>query len=266
MSEVMGILITFIPLFFVIWLANLAEQNRGRGLPHRGLALISYGLVFLAYGFAILAAVGLQVSTALVEQQPTLLTELGLTAPDTDFADQFESIALLSTGVWISALLGMVLLTPMARRAAARLIPIDPDNPVHGVSLALIMLVAINLAVTLGIGLDNLTALLEERAAADEISAASTTATLWAQQIATALLALVGVGWATRRSGPQSLARLGIVKPTGHQVWVGVGLGVGLVPVVMHRPRCREVDRTVAGAALQFPLRHLDAGAGRGAG
>ena len=62
---------------------------------------------------------------------------------------------------------------------------------------------------------------------------AVTLASLWVQQILTALLAIVGIGWLVRRDWSTALQRLGIVKPTWRQVLFGIALGLLLVPVVM---------------------------------
>ena len=71
-----------------------------------------------------------------------------------------ESPLLLSVGLLLPSLIGLLLLTPPARRAFSRLSPMDPDSPVHAVALSLSMLVVVNLSFTLGIGLQNLTDLL----------------------------------------------------------------------------------------------------------
>jgi uncharacterized protein len=61
----------------------------------------------------------------------------------------------------------------------------------------------------------------------------STMISLWTQQILTALLAAVGVGWWTRRSWRATLDRLALVMPSGREWLVGIGFGLGMVPVVL---------------------------------
>ena len=51
--------------------------------------------------------------------------------------------------------------------------------------------------------------------------------------MATALFALVGVGWMLRRDWSQTMDRLGITIPSGSQIFLGVSLGIGMVPVVI---------------------------------
>ena len=232
MSELFGILIVFAPLILVMWLANLAERDRARQMPYENMAIFSYVLVVLIYVGALVVGVALQGLSLMLEQNPTRLQQLGL--PVTDLMQNFDSLAIMGAGIWIPSVLGLLLLTPWVRRLAARLIPIDPDSPVHAVALALTMLVVINLIATLGIGLGNLSESIQAQTSAEGGNQSlATNISLWGQQIITALLALVGVGWAVRRGWGQSLQRLGITALTGRRLLIGVGLGIAMVPVVM---------------------------------
>jgi membrane protease YdiL (CAAX protease family) len=91
------------------------------------------------------------------------------------------------------------------------------------------MLVLINLLVTLGVGIGTFADMI----AAEESMNENTMLTLWVQQILTALLALVGVGWLTRRSWDETLQRMALTKPTGREWLIGVGAGLAMVPVVL---------------------------------
>jgi membrane protease YdiL (CAAX protease family) len=91
------------------------------------------------------------------------------------------------------------------------------------------MLVLLNLLVTLGVGLGNLADMM----ASAEGDESNTLLLLWVQQIFTALLAMLGVGWLTRRSWGETLERLGLTWPTGRQWLIGIGVGLGMVPVVL---------------------------------
>lgn len=56
---------------------------------------------------------------------------------------------------------------------------------------------------------------------------------LWAQTALFVFIALIGVGWLTRRAFGETLALgLGIVKPTGEQILIGIGGALLMVPVV----------------------------------
>ena len=70
---------------------------------------------------------------------------------------QVESLPLIGLGIWLPSALGILMLLPPVRRLWARIIPIDSESPVHAVALSLSMLVVVNLLLTLGVGLGNLT-------------------------------------------------------------------------------------------------------------
>jgi len=227
MSEILGMLVIFAPLFIIIALANVAEGQRERGAGYRGIAITSYILVALLYLLAIAIGLGLQSVKTLSTTQPQLFA--GMAQAEIDYLILLGSGLSPATLLWL--LVGLFLLLPPIRRLVARLIPIDPVNPVHGIALAFTVLVVVNLLFTLGIGLSNLADVLAEQEAAGITS--NTMASLWAQQIFTALLGMLGVGWLVRRGTQATLARLGIVIPSFGQALFGLLLGLGLVPVIM---------------------------------
>ncbi len=224
MSEILSMLTIFAPLFLIIGLANVAERQRAHGEAYRGLAVTSYVLLAFLYVAAILIGLALHGASIVATTQPQLFEEIQLGMP-------MDSLALLGLGLWLPALIGIILLLPPVRRLAARLIPIDAANPVHGIALAFSVLVAVNLLFTLGIGLSNLADVLAEQEAAGITS--NTMLSLWVQQIFTALLGMIGVGWLIRRGTRATLERLGIVVPSFGQLLFGLLLGLGLVPVIM---------------------------------
>lgn len=223
MTETLSLVTMFVPLFLIVWLANLAQARRERDEPYGGLLVVAY--VFLAglYALGLVGGLALQVAGALVASNPEILASMG-----SDFS--LASLPLLAIGLWLPSLLGMVLLLPAVRRLIARFTALDAEHPVHAVALSLSMLVLINLFVTLGIGLGNLADMMATTEAAAE---SNTMLTLWIQQILTAILAMVGVGWLTRRSWRETLARLGLTMPTGRQWLIGIGAGLAMVPVVL---------------------------------
>jgi len=224
MTELINLLMIFVPLFLVIGLANLAEGQRERDEPYQALALTSYLLLGALYVLGVFGGLALQVAGVLLQQQPQLLEDIGV-------AFYPESFGLLGAGIWIPSLVGLLLLLPPVRRLLARFTAIDPRSPVHTVAFAFSVLVIINLMFTLGIGLANLADMLAEQAEAG--LAANTMLGLWLQQIFTALLGMIGVGWLTRRDLGATLQRLGIVKPTGRQLLIGFFLGLLMVPVII---------------------------------
>ncbi|MEZ4613919.1 MAG: CPBP family intramembrane glutamic endopeptidase [Caldilineaceae bacterium] len=224
MNELINNLLIFAPLLLVVGLANLAEWQREREEPYQALAITSYLLITAMYLIGILVGIAAQTVGFLLQRQPQLLEEAGIPF-------QPDSFGILGAGLWVPCLVGLLFLLPPVRRLLARFIAIDPQNPVHAVALAFSMLVIVNLMVTLGVGLANLAELLAEQA--DAGVTATTTLGLWLQQIFTALLAMVGVGWLTRRNWRNTLDRLGIVVPTGGQILIGLACGLVMVPVIM---------------------------------
>lgn len=226
MTELLSILGLFAPLFIILWLANVAEKRREQEEPYQGVALVAYVLLGALYigglGMGMLAQVAALVANAAGGELPTAGNIAVM---------PIASLGTVALGLWVPSLVGLLLLLPPVRRVVMQPLPLDPDNPVHGVGLALSMLVLINLVVTLGVGLENLADLVS---ASEEAQGGSNTfVSVWSQQILTALLAMVGVGWLSRRSLGETLDRLGIRRITGRQWLVGIGLGFGLVPVVM---------------------------------
>lgn len=212
----------FISLLIVI--VNVAQRRRQENQSYENLAAVAYWIVIVLYGLAGLTGVLIHLMGAMLSFQPELLT------PDNPLS-QMASLPLFAVGLWLPAVLGILLLQLPVRRFLARFVPIDPYNPVHVLALTLSSLVLVNLLITLGIGLGNLA----EQLANQESNNTSgiMLVSLWVQQIATALLACLGVGWLTRRSGRETLERLGLVVPSLRQVGLGIGLGLLLIPVVI---------------------------------
>ncbi|MEZ4513732.1 MAG: type II CAAX endopeptidase family protein [Chloroflexota bacterium] len=231
--EIISMILLFAPLLLVLFWANWAQLERERGKDARGLTAVTYlTLIFL---YALLIGLGLTlqlVGRALTggNLPPDLLqiyTSMGIDGATIE--SMAASLPSVGLGLWLPSLLGLILLLPGVRRLVARIIPIDPASPVHAVALALSMLVLTNMLVTLGIGLGTLA----ETASMTEQNTGSLLAQLWAQQLLTALLAVVGVGWLRRRNGRSLWQRLGITGINGRQLLIGVGVGLALVPVVI---------------------------------
>jgi len=230
--EIISTIAIFALLGVIILIANLAEKRRQKGEPYQVFALISYGSLGLLYGLLLVIGLVLQIIAVRFLQDPSFARQSApFFLPGVDPAKLLSGFAVYGPGIWSSALIGILLLMPFVRRLLAQVMPIDPLNPVHAIALSYTMLVVINLMFTLGTGLGNLATTLEQESAAGQ--QAVTLAGLWLQQILTALLAFVGVGWLLRRDGKTTLERLGIVKPSWRQVFVGIGLGLLMVPVVM---------------------------------
>ncbi len=225
MMELLSLLALFAPLFVVMWVANVAQRRREQGEPYQGVAVVAYVLLGALY----LGGLG----SGLLVQIAALVTGGVLPTAGEGASDlPIASLTTVAIGLWAPSLVGLALLVPAVRRAAMRPVPLDPENPVHGISLALSMLILINLLITVGVGLGNLADLMS--AVNEEESRDSTIyVSLWGQQILTALLAMVGVGWLSRRSFGETMERLGLRRMTQRQWLLGIGLGLAAVPVVM---------------------------------
>jgi membrane protease YdiL (CAAX protease family) len=222
MLDFLSVIFIFAPLILILWIANQAQRLREEGQQPTALAAVSYIVLALMYlatllmGLLFLAAGSLPMPAGAGEAAGELLA--------------VSSPLWLSLGLVLPSILGLLLLLKPVRRLVARFTQLDPDHPVHAVALALTMLPLIALGFTLGIGLDTLAAQLAvqtEQTGSDPFSLAA----LWAQAGMFLLMALVGVGWLSRRSFSETLARLGIVRPTGRQVLIGIGAALLLVPL-----------------------------------
>lgn len=225
MSQLISMILLFAPLFLVLWVANVAERRRAAGEAYESTAMVAYLLTAVLYLASLAMGLLIQLGAALFQMQPDLFAQAGGL-----FGETVDSLPLVAMALWLPALLGLMVMLPPVRRAIARVLPIDAASPVHGVALAISMLILSNLLITLGMGLGNLADVMAE---AGEIQDDSMLLTLWAQQILTALMAMIGVGWLTRRTWSETLARLGIVRASGRQWLIGIGLGLAMVPVVL---------------------------------
>ena len=229
----------FLPLIALLWLANVADKRRMMTPPQRDVGALVYVLL-AAMWIGILAA---GVITAMmgvayrryadIAAMATLYQAQGVD-PDV-MVSIMHALPRLGLGVAIIALAGLSALLPPVRRLAARIIAISPDRVVHAVALSYSVLIFINLWLVLGLGLETLLDMMEAEASADASSAFQLMSFLWGQNIALALMALVGVGWLSRRGWRSALQRLGLTRPDLSDVAWGVGMGVGmfilLIPV-----------------------------------
>ena len=122
----------------------------------------------------------------------------------------------LTTSVGEPAVLVFI---PAIRYLISRSIPIDPNNAVHTVSLSLTFIV-FHVYILTAFSLEQLI---------DEAGQGTTISNLWTQDILLAITALLGVGWLQNRNIGQTLARLGLVRPTMRLVLLGVAFAMGFV-------------------------------------
>ncbi|GEM_PF-367278 len=242
--EILLTVLTFVPLIFILWLANLAERSATAARaarpaisaaweeitaphePSRLPAILAYLLLVIFYGMLIsfgilIQAIGLLAGGPMAPSLGEAYTQMGI-AP--------EAFGRMGLGLWLPSLFGILFLLPFVRGLASRLLPeFRRESPVHAVALSYTALIIANLLFTVGMGLGNIANLMQQSAPLD------LTPTLWAQEICMALMALIGVGWLTRRSLAEGLRRLGIVPLKWNQILAGVGIGatLGVAVVVL---------------------------------
>ncbi len=232
------IVLILAPLIFILWLANLAERSATTGHampsalsaawdgiptaprePSRLPAALAYLLLVAFFAMMIFFGALMQL-IALVAHGP-LASALGEAYIQMGIAP--DALGRMGLGLWLPSLFGILCLLPAARRLAGRLLPaFRPESPVHAVALSYTALIVANLLFTVGMGLGNIARLMQESGPLD------LTPSLWAQEVCMALMALIGVGWLTRRSLAEGLRRLAIVPPDRSQILAGIGLGVVL--------------------------------------
>jgi len=243
-------ILMFVPLILILWLANFSERtaktggaetpsedaspsdagdsvaSAARTYPagsNRVWAILAFFLLAVLYGVLILFGVTLQ----LIGLLATGPMESSLGSVYQQMGIDPASFARMGLGMWLPSIFGLLLLLRLVRNLVGRILPaFDPTSPVHAVALSYTALIAVNLFMTLGIGLGNLAEMIQAAGPMD------LTASLWAQQIVMAIMAIVGVGWLARRSFGQTFRRLAIVKPSVKQVLAGVGLGIVMGTVI----------------------------------
>ncbi|MEZ4515381.1 MAG: CPBP family intramembrane glutamic endopeptidase [Chloroflexota bacterium] len=193
----MSILLVGIPLLLLIWVANIITASGKQG----GRLLFNLGL-FIVSGLTFIGALGLRFLPADVL---TNLEAQGLAIGVLNAS----SVALMGAGLW-----GMLVSISPVRQGLARIIPgLDADSSVH--SLALVgsgFLIANSL----------ISATPEGYAALAESAVSPTIVDVLAQQLLFVLVAFFGVGLFTRRKDQALNERLGLVRPTMSQLFMGV--------------------------------------------
>lgn len=216
MSELIANLTMFIPFLLLLYFVNLSERNRTPENPQAGrvLGLFIYIIVILGYISAIGIGLILQIISFVIQ-----LPDMAPPFPAEEL-DLLSKVGGVGLGLWIPSLVALFFFIPAIRRLLARWIPIDPQNRIHTISLALSMLVLVQLGTTLGLGMEQFNEMIEQT------SASSVFISIWSQDILLLLIGLTGVGWLTRRSFLQSLDRLGLKMITWKEGLFGVGIGL----------------------------------------
>lgn len=231
--EVLFTVALFIPLILLLWLAHVAEKRRQQVPPRQDVAMLVYGLLaafwlgwlmagvfFMLLGIAYQRYADVDAMASVYEAQgvdPQVMIHIMLALPR------------LGGGLAVLSGLGLLTLVRPARRWLAHFIPIDAENVVHMVALSYSGLIFVNLWLVMGIGMEQMVGMMEQTG---DMGTSQMMSLLWVQDLALAVMALVGVGWPSRRDWRSAMARLGLVWPTRRQVMLGLGLGLGMVAVL----------------------------------
>jgi membrane protease YdiL (CAAX protease family) len=150
----------------------------------------------------------------------------------------------VGVGIMVTAVVAAVLTSNPMRERVARVLNLDPDNPVHGLALVLAVIL-FGSQVSLVSFVDVL--------AADQQQAPLTVLDLFAQELPFLIIAVTGVGLFIRRDGKETAARLGIVRPAWWQitlalsvagVFLAFGLGVDSLSQQLTPETWHNVDAT----------------------
>ncbi len=155
--------------------------------------------------------------------------------------------------VMVTAALAAVVASNPVRERVARIVHVDPENPVH--TLALVLAV-----ILLGLQLAFLTFV--DVLAADRSQPPLTVGDLFGQELPFLIIALAGIGLWTRRNAIQSAGRLGVVKPAWWHVTLalaaaGLFFAFGQAVVLLSQALTPQVAHNVE-VTTQRRFVHLD--------
>lgn len=192
----MSIFIVALPVLAVIVVANLVVY---RG--HEGSRLAFNILLFLLNGLLVIAGIGLPY----LPLDTLNLPDMGLQLLNSGLG----STTLIGMGLW-----GMLASLKPVRQTLGRIFPaLDPESAVHTLALVMTGYLLGNAALSMAPGaLDALAGAGLEVSMVDVL----------AQQFLFVLGAFAGVGLFIRRDSTALNQRLGLMKPTGKQIWTGI--------------------------------------------
>ncbi len=209
---------TYVPLLLIATLAYLGERYPvAKGLTVAWVLLLFLALTLVLAGVTIISMVG--------------ISSEELTNPDAAariVARLGPVLGLSLIGVLI-ACLGFI---PGVRRALSRLLPLDPTSFVH--TIALVSVTGISILACVPLIITGHPPLLSDAmldlVAQNNTNELSMLLSLTVYSLAWSVPAAVfAVGYGLRRTFPDALQRLGLVRPTWRQIAIGVGVGILLV-------------------------------------
>lgn len=223
LAEVLSPGLVMLPVVLLALLAYLG-RTRDWALVLTGLWLPA--VVLPIAGFPVFSLLGIMTAQAAAASG----SGNGPSLPGVAHLPPVPPVQVLSTAAWsaLAIVLSVMVLFPAVRRRLAARIPIDADSPVHACALSLTLGSAVALFGQLCAtgGRPIMLGLLagESQSPAGMGAAAQIGSAVW--MVAGAALAC---GYPLVRDWRETLARLGLVKPTRNQVLLALGLAVVMV-------------------------------------
>lgn len=214
-------------------------------LPFVALALLTY--LGLDYGWAkilsVLTLVGLLGVTALFALGLGIIALQSNPTPTPGSGLEFVAggpfkLLLLLAGSGVAVLLGALPLIPGVRRALSQVLPFNPESFLHTIALvAVVTLTLISFLPLIVLGEPPLLAMVERITAAGQDVTGGRGDAGMLRDLLYGLVwlipsAILAVGYGIRRTLPEALERLGLVRPSLRQVLTGLGIAVLLVVLV----------------------------------
>jgi len=201
--EFFFILFPFIVLTILMVFANLEAQSPVfRVIAYLGVITVS----------SLLVLVGASVGSLLLVADPA---DVGMDPA------MLEATGMLMRVIGVAGLLSFLPLLRPVRKLLARVMPIDPESTVH--TTALVYAVYL-----LGLSLGQLP-LLSDPAMVEGLDMQVSSSLIWAQAFGMIMLTLPGVGAFLRRTGPETLDRLGLKPLTLRHLLIAGGSILGLM-------------------------------------
>jgi membrane protease YdiL (CAAX protease family) len=164
-----------------------------------------------------------------------------------------SSASPIGASIMVTSVIAAVLASNPARERLARVLPVDPDNPVHALALVLAVIL---------LGSQIALVTFSDVLAADRAQPPLTILDLFAQEVPFLIIAATGVGLFIRRNAAETAVRLGVVRPAWWQITLALaaagvffafGQGVDWLSHVLTPQVAHNVDITT---------QHLFAGLG----
>lgn len=172
-----------------------------------------------------LAVLGMSSIGIIDTQQPEAFTP-GL--------ETFAQLAIVGGGILLSLVAGGLMLIPHVRRLLSRALPLNPESFVHTVALTFVVTVTLmSFVPLLVLGQPPLLLMIESLPEGADITGGRGDEGMLRDTLYNLVwlvpAAIVAVGYGIRRNMRESLARLGLVRPSWQQVLIGTGAAIGLV-------------------------------------